>query len=207
MKRRSLSMNYHLVSSRITSSSPSYNFLLGGGVDENSDKAISDGYIANVGGGGLTSTTRHQERKKGVPWNEEEHRKFLEGLEKLGKGNWRGISKHFVTTRTPSQVASHAQKYFLRQTSFNKRKRRRSLFDVGRYETTTTLEPLNTCLKASGQFGSLFGTIITCPQWVSYKHSVMNWATTSTNYTHQSAAPDLELKLAVPKQTEPCERT
>ena len=65
MKRRSLSMNYHLVSSRITSSSPSYNFLLGGGVDENSDKAISDGYIASVGGGGLTSTTRHQERKKG----------------------------------------------------------------------------------------------------------------------------------------------
>lgn len=60
--KRSLSMDY-LVSSRIIS--PSYNFLLGGGVDENSDKAISDGYIANVGGGGLTSTTRHQERKKG----------------------------------------------------------------------------------------------------------------------------------------------
>lgn len=66
MKRRSLSMNYHLVSSRITSSSPSYNFLLGGGADENSsDKTITDGYIPSVGGGGLTSTTHHQERKKG----------------------------------------------------------------------------------------------------------------------------------------------
>jgi len=68
-----------------------------------------------------------------VPWSEEEHRKFLEGLEKLGKGDWRGISKKFVITRTPSQVASHAQKFFLRQTSFNQRKRRRSLFDVSKF--------------------------------------------------------------------------
>ncbi|KAG5110069.1 hypothetical protein JHK82_039292 [Glycine max] len=234
--KRSLSMDY-LVSSRIIS--PSYNFLLGGGADENSsDKTITDGYIASVGGGGLTSTTHHQERKKGslqtllafvmmygsnnkfcitskqgekykkrgVPWSEEEHRKFLEGLEKLGKGDWRGISKKFVITRTPSQVASHAQKFFLRQTSFNQRKRRRSLFDMERDETTT-LEQFNTCFKASGQFGSPSGTIITCPQWVSCNHSVLNWATTSTNYTHQSASPDLELKLAVPILTEPCGRT
>ena len=55
---------------------------------------------------------------------------FLYGLEKLGKGDWRGISRNFVTTRTPTQVASHAQKYFLRQSSLNKRKRRFSLFDM-----------------------------------------------------------------------------
>lgn len=63
------------------------------------------------------------ERKKGVPWTEEEHRRFLNGLEKLGKGDWRGISRNFVTTRTPTQVASHAQKYFLRQSSLNKKKK------------------------------------------------------------------------------------
>lgn len=92
-------------------------------IDENSDKTtvgyLSDGLIC-----------RPQERKKGVPWTEEEHRTFLIGLEKLGKGDWRGISRNYVTTRTPTQVASHAQKYFLRQANLNKKKRRSSLFDM-----------------------------------------------------------------------------
>ncbi|QDZ25594.1 putative Myb-like transcription factor [Chloropicon primus] len=73
-----------------------------------------------------------KERKKaGVPWTPEEHKRFLMGLSALGKGDWRGISRHYVQTRTPTQVASHAQKYFIRQTSTgNKRKRRTSLFDT-----------------------------------------------------------------------------
>jgi SHAQKYF class myb-like DNA-binding protein len=60
----------------------------------------------------------------------EEHRLFLLGLQKLGKGDWRGISRNYVQTRTPTQVASHAQKYFIRQSNLNKRKRRSSLFDI-----------------------------------------------------------------------------
>ncbi|KAI3714584.1 hypothetical protein L6452_21541 [Arctium lappa] len=80
---------------------------------------LSDGLIAGA-----------QERKKGLPWSEDEHRRFLTGLEKLGKGDWRGISRNFVTTRTPTQVASHAQKYFLRQATLVKKKRRSSLFDL-----------------------------------------------------------------------------
>eukprot|EP00237_Pycnococcus_provasolii_P011371 CAMPEP_0198711794 /NCGR_PEP_ID=MMETSP1471-20131121/3790_1 /TAXON_ID=41880 /ORGANISM="Pycnococcus provasolii, Strain RCC733" /LENGTH=320 /DNA_ID=CAMNT_0044471669 /DNA_START=59 /DNA_END=1018 /DNA_ORIENTATION=- len=47
-------------------------------------------------------------------WTKEEHRQFLLGLEKYGKGDWRSISRNCVVTRTPSQVASHAQKYYLR---------------------------------------------------------------------------------------------
>lgn len=66
----------------------------------------------------------------GVPWTEEEHRLFLIGLQKLGKGDWRGIARNFVMSRTPTQVASHAQKYFIRQSNVTRRKRRSSLFDM-----------------------------------------------------------------------------
>uniref|UniRef100_A0A803L8W8 Uncharacterized protein n=1 Tax=Chenopodium quinoa TaxID=63459 RepID=A0A803L8W8_CHEQI len=48
----------------------------------------------------------------------------------VGKGDWRGISRNFVKTRTPTQVASHAQKYFLRRNNLNRRRRRSSLFDI-----------------------------------------------------------------------------
>ncbi|CAN6699312.1 unnamed protein product [Malus baccata var. baccata] len=114
--------------SSASSSSPSNSSLSPSrlSMDENicaSDKA-SIGYLSD----GLIC--RAQERKKGVPWTEEEHRTFLIGLEKLGKGDWRGISRNYVTTRTPTQVASHAQKYFLRQASLTKKKRRSSLFDM-----------------------------------------------------------------------------
>lgn len=112
---------YALASSPSSSSSSSSPSLVC--IDEVAEK-ISNGYLSD----GLMG--RAQERKKGVPWTEEEHRSFLAGLEKLGKGDWRGISRNFVTTRTPTQVASHAQKYFLRQNSLNKKQRRSSLFDV-----------------------------------------------------------------------------
>ncbi|KAE9465028.1 hypothetical protein C3L33_03042, partial [Rhododendron williamsianum] len=88
--------------------------------------ADDDGYSSD----GPVHSRRAHERKKGVPWTEDEHRAFLAGLERLGKGDWRGISKNHVRSRTPTQVASHAQKYFIRLTSGDKKKRRTSLFDM-----------------------------------------------------------------------------
>ncbi|XVF54888.1 hypothetical protein PTKIN_Ptkin05aG0216900 [Pterospermum kingtungense] len=90
---------------------------------------VDDGYLSDGQIHSRKNKAAH-ERKKGKPWTEEEHRIFLAGLRSLGKGDWRGISKNFVTTRTPTQVASHAQKYFLRQAGNDKKKRRPSLFDM-----------------------------------------------------------------------------
>ncbi|KAL9236618.1 hypothetical protein vseg_011263 [Gypsophila vaccaria] len=62
-------------------------------------------------------------KKKGCQWTKDEHKLFLLGLKKHGKGDWKSISRNFVRTRSSIQVASHAQKYFNRTGSTKKRKR------------------------------------------------------------------------------------
>ncbi len=54
------------------------------------------------GGGGAGAG---EERRKGVPWTEEEHRLFVAGLQEFGKGDWRSISRNYVLTRTPTQAS------------------------------------------------------------------------------------------------------
>ncbi|KAI3408773.1 uncharacterized protein J3R85_020062 [Psidium guajava] len=76
------------------------------------------------------------EKKKGNPWTENEHRLFLLGLQTYGKGDWRSIARHFVKTRTPTQVASHAQKFYMRQMSMGKKERKRtSIHDITTVDT------------------------------------------------------------------------
>ncbi|XP_074575990.1 transcription factor MYBS1-like [Curcuma longa] len=88
------------------------------------------GVVENGAGQGKSCSKAEQERRKGIPWTEEEHRLFLLGLEKFGKGDWRSISRNFVASRTPTQVASHAQKYFIRLNSMNRDRRRSSIHDI-----------------------------------------------------------------------------
>ncbi|XP_071710219.1 transcription factor MYBS3-like [Rutidosis leptorrhynchoides] len=89
-----------------------------------------EGYLSDDPTRASCSARRRADRKKGTPWTEEEHRLFLLGLQKLGKGDWRGIARNYVLSRTPTQVASHAQKYFIRQCNTTRRKRRSSVFDM-----------------------------------------------------------------------------
>ncbi|KAI3997285.1 hypothetical protein MKX01_009129 [Papaver californicum] len=87
------------------------------------------------------SKNNTEERKKGVPWTEEEHKLFLIGLKRYGKGDWRSISRNAVMSRTPTQVASHAQKYYLRLNSMKKEKKRSSIHDITTVETGTVPPP------------------------------------------------------------------
>ncbi|KAI3978238.1 hypothetical protein MKX01_013069 [Papaver californicum] len=144
-------------------------------INNNDDTISHGGYLSD----GLIARN-HQERKKGVAWTEDEHRIFLTGLEKLGKGDWRGISRNFVTTRTPTQVASHAQKYFLRQTSLNKKKRRSSLFDViGSCNSSDGFSSLTINTKTVPQSEVHQGTSILQPMVVD-THSPVKTATATT---------------------------
>ncbi|KAJ0657541.1 putative transcription factor MYB-HB-like family [Helianthus annuus] len=97
-------------------------------------------------GTGQSKSGEKEERKKATPWSVEEHKRFLQGLEIYGKGDWRSISRMMVVTRMATQVASHAQKYFLRQASLKednnkeenrkkKKRKRSSIHDI------TTADP------------------------------------------------------------------
>ncbi|CAA0381965.1 unnamed protein product [Arabidopsis thaliana] len=94
------------------------------------------------------SKTQGTGKKKGIPWSPEEHRLFLDGLNKYGKGDWKSISRECVTSRSPMQVASHAQKYFLRQK--NKKGKRFSIHDMTLGDAENVTVPVSN-LNSMGQ--------------------------------------------------------
>ncbi|CAO2818176.1 unnamed protein product [Amaranthus hypochondriacus] len=127
--RKSVSLNnLSQYEHRLDSSSSTNDVVPSDAPVTNAGYASADEAVVNRSS---TTASASRERKRGVPWTEEEHKLFLLGLQTVGKGDWRGISRNFVKTRTPTQVASHAQKYFIRKSNINRRSRRRSsLFDI-----------------------------------------------------------------------------
>ncbi|XP_043710013.1 transcription factor SRM1-like [Telopea speciosissima] len=102
---------------------------------------VSECRSSQISFGQPKSKHSETERKKGIPWTEEEHRLFLIGLKKYGKGDWRSISRNAVVSRTPTQVASHAQKYYLRLNSMKKEKKRSSIHDITTVDSYSVVPP------------------------------------------------------------------
>lgn len=109
---------------------PSYASTSGGSSEHGGSGGKKGGGSHGESSHGGKVSRAEQERRKGIAWTEDEHKQFLLGLEKYGKGDWRSISRNFVVSRTPTQVASHAQKYFIRLTAVNKDRRRTSIHDI-----------------------------------------------------------------------------
>jgi SHAQKYF class myb-like DNA-binding protein len=72
---------------------------------------------------------------------------FLDGLEKYGKGDWRSISRNFVVTRTPTQLAIHGQKYFShnqqKSAVKNKKRKRSSIHDITLGDSNSAPVPID----------------------------------------------------------------
>ncbi|KAI7736094.1 hypothetical protein M8C21_018020, partial [Ambrosia artemisiifolia] len=147
--RKSVSMNnlsqYQHLPNPLQSSNINNNINNNNNLDLSA--VAADGYASADDVVVRTQSNGSRERKRGIPWTEDEHKLFLLGLQKVGKGDWRGISRNFVKTRTPTQVASHAQKYFLRRCNLNRRRRRSSLFDI----TTDSVSLQNIQINSQSQ--------------------------------------------------------
>ncbi|KAM3234195.1 transcription factor DIVARICATA-like [Capsicum annuum] len=84
-------------------------------------------------------------RRRGTPWTKNEHQLFLMGLNRFKRGDWKSISRYYVVSKTPTQVASHAQKYFSRQDSKTPVERRRpSINDIQTVNLNLKTAPITT---------------------------------------------------------------
>ncbi|KAM0867003.1 hypothetical protein ACQ4PT_042280 [Festuca glaucescens] len=98
--------------------------------------------VCRAGGEALERAAKHKRgrkrtevsaegRNRAVPWSHDEHRLFLAGIKEHGVGKWQKLSREFVTTRSASQIASHYQKYSIRQAKLRRNEcKRPSIHDI-----------------------------------------------------------------------------
>ncbi|KAM3314931.1 hypothetical protein ACQJBY_033598 [Aegilops geniculata] len=99
-------------------------------------------------GGDMLGTTRKRGRKtkdsaheknRAVPWTPDEHRLFLAGIKEHGVGKWQKLAREFVPTRNASQIASHYQKYSIRQQKLRRNEcKRPSIHDINDDDAPST---------------------------------------------------------------------
>jgi SHAQKYF class myb-like DNA-binding protein len=115
-KREKLTSGKSRGSPSDTSSSTSSNSVMNG-IDKKSKDIVFKGFTLQPDSNKIRFVNSDHQ-KEGIndgAWSDKEHELFLLGLEKCGKGRWRDIAEYYVRTRTRTQVASHAQKYFQKQ--------------------------------------------------------------------------------------------
>ncbi|MED6121596.1 hypothetical protein PIB30_031701 [Stylosanthes scabra] len=56
----------------------------------------------------LRRATGKKNNRKVEHWTKEEHRLFVTGLDKFGRSKWKEISRLYIRTKNPMQVATHA---------------------------------------------------------------------------------------------------
>ncbi|MED6213247.1 hypothetical protein PIB30_091303 [Stylosanthes scabra] len=95
----------------------------------------------------LRRATGNNNERKVEHWTQEEHRLFVKGLDEFGKSKWKEISKLYVGTRNPTQVASHAQKYFNHKKKSKGECRRKNIQEK---TSMTTDHRIDLCHNLSG---------------------------------------------------------
>ncbi|KAF5207593.1 Transcription factor divaricata like [Thalictrum thalictroides] len=91
---------------------PKVDDISGNGLDNVSDRGKTI-FVSNDDEAESSRRSIHR-RRHHVYWTEKEHRLFVLGLGDCGR-SWKNIARYFVRTKTPCQIASHAQKYFKRR--------------------------------------------------------------------------------------------
>jgi len=149
------------------------------------------------------------QKEKGQPkkapykqgWTKDEHARFLNGLQIHGKGAWKEIAL-IVGTRTPTQIQSHAQKYYLRQKQQVKNKR--SIHDMS-LEDISELDPniRNPSPQKSGHVTVITGTGPLNRSMQPYPYSTTLLPVSSHPYaTHPSPHDQLPLMYSYFRPTD-----
>ena len=105
----------------------------------------------------------NEDVKSGGRWTAEEHENFLIGLSKYGR-EWKKIQS-LISTRTPAQIRSHAQKHFLKMNKEEERnassamtshKRKQDMMNVlSAFESTLSYLKIKREKLSGGSSGSL----------------------------------------------------